>query len=296
MLKAINTAFLEKFYSSLARLEYRGKVSLVQKARLANDVLAGKIAEHGLNVAPVGVPCTLGDVYKSNTYTIQLGGSMDYKRSVMNAIGRAGNKGIVDSYEPDQRNTGYFPIFKDFLYCKNDLSDYAIAVYRRSDTSDPKYFLANGKEIDKYAFAQWAPSDDFKRWSGEEVKKSAVGVMVPVFSEDGKMIFLTDKEGNPILDKDGKPVPKKQKVMLPARDDNGNIIFEKDANGKLKKDEHGNPIPKEIPLPPFQRINLTNCRVYIKEQNITDQILLNRSVDMAWLLQKKAEFEEKVGK
>lgn len=288
MLKAINTAFLEKFYSSFARLEYCGKVKLVQKARLANAVLAGKIAEHGLYVAPVGDPCTLGDVYKSNTYAIQLGGSMDYKRCVMNAIGRAGNKGIVESYEPDQRNTGYFPIFKDFLYCKNDLTDYAIAVYRRSDTSDPKYFLANGTEIDKYAFAQWAPSDDFKRWSGEEVKKSAVGVMVPVFTSDGKMIFETDAEGNQILGKDGKPVPKKKKVMLPARDDNGDIIFEKDANGNL--------VPKEIPLPPFQRINLSNCRVYIKEHNITDQILLNRPVDMAWLLQKKAEFEERVGK
>lgn len=194
-MKKPNMGLLDTLKSTFATLSYKGEYKLVKKAREANEVLAKKLADNGFKVAEKGTACPFASVVKESTYTVSLGGSLNYKRRVESV---AKSNGIECDYKPTHRDLGMFPIYSEMLWVKNDLSEVYVRCYQVSKPK-PKFF-ANGKEISKLAFGQWATSDDFKNLCGEWVAPSLLG------DEDGDIIYAQDEDGNVIKDDKGEPL------------------------------------------------------------------------------------------
>jgi len=194
-MKRLNIGLLDTIKSTFATLNYKGEYKLVKKAREANEVLAKALTTNGFKVAEKGDACPFNSVIKQSTYTVSLGGSLNYKRRVESV---AKSNGIECDYKPSQKKLGMFPIYSEMLWVKDDLSEVYIRCYQVSKPT-PKFF-ANGKEIKKLAFGQWATSDDFKALSGEWVAPSLLG------DEDGDIIFAQDEDGNILRDDSGEPI------------------------------------------------------------------------------------------
>ena len=194
-MKKPNLSVLEALKNSFATLSYKGEYKCVKKARAANEVLAKSLKDNGFEVAVVGSPCPFAKVIKESTYTVSLGASLSYKKRV-ESTARA--NGVECEYHPTHRNLGMFPIFGELLWVKDDLSEVYVRCYQVSKPK-PKFF-ANGKEIKKLAFGQWATSDDFKALCGEWVTPSLLG------DEDGDIIYAQDEDGKILLDEKNEPV------------------------------------------------------------------------------------------
>jgi hypothetical protein len=243
-MKKLNVAYLNTLKNTFARLSYKGDYKLVKKARSVNEVLAKYLADNGVNVAEVGSSCPFSAVQKQSEYTISLGGSLRYKHKTELACKR---NGVDADYHVDKRDLGMFPIYGELLYCKNDLSELYIRAYQVGIPS-PKFY-ANGTEINKASFAQWATSDDYKKLSGLETTEAVVGDI------DGNIIY--------------------------AQDENGNLVFDK--NGE----------PKTIALPPLRAIKLSNCKIFIKGENIIEKMFLDEDWSEAELNEIKTSFYAK---
>lgn len=194
MLKKPNTTAIKG--STLATLHYVGEVKLVKKARSANDVLAKAITANGGNVAEVGSPCPFAKVVKHSAWTAQFGKGLKYKHMTEATMARNNNAGV---YVPENRNLGMFPILGEFLWVKNDLSQMYFRVYQAGIPSD-SWYEADGKRVPKEILAQWLPSDDYKRLSGEYVAPPLIA------DEDGDIIYAQDEDGNVVTDVNGEPV------------------------------------------------------------------------------------------
>jgi len=194
-MKKPNIKVLESIKNTFATLSYKGEYKCVKKAREANEVLAKALTDNGFKVAEKGTPCPFAKVVKESTYTISLGASLSYKKRVESV---AKSNGIDCDYHPTQRDLGMFPIFGEMLWVKNDLSEVYIRCYQVGKPK-PKFF-ADGTEVKKLAFGQWATSDDFKTLSGEWVAPSLLG------DEDGDIIYAQDEDGNILRDESGEPV------------------------------------------------------------------------------------------
>ena len=112
----------------------------------------------------------------------------DHKKMAEATMARNNNAGI---YVPENRNLGMFPILGEFLWVKNDLTQMYFRVYQTSIPTDP-WYEADGKKVPKELLAQWLPSDDYKRLSGEYVAPPLI------CDKDGDIIFAQDEDGNVI--------------------------------------------------------------------------------------------------
>lgn len=182
--------------STLATCHYVGEVKMVKKARPANEVLTKAILAKGGAVADVGAPCPFATVVKHSSWTAQFGKGLKYKKMAEATMARNNNAGI---YVPENRNLGMFPILGEFLWVKNDLTQMYFRVYQTSIPTDP-WYEADGKIIPKELLAQWLPSDDYKRLSGEYVAPPLI------CDKDGDIIFAQDEDGNVIKDENGEEV------------------------------------------------------------------------------------------
>jgi len=157
--------------------------------------LAKYLTDNGVNAAEVGAACPFASVIKKSEYTVSLGAALQYKHKAELACKK---NGVKADYTLEQRDLGMFPLFGELIWCNSkDLSTLYIRCYQ-VNMPTPHYF-ANGKEIKKAQFAQWATSDDYKKLSGLEVTEAVVGDM------DGDIIYAQDAEGNIIYDEKGEP-------------------------------------------------------------------------------------------
>lgn len=228
-----NMVTLATLKSKLVKCAYKGEVKAVQKARPVNDYLAAKMAEAGVTPAPAGTPRPFKVIEKSSNFVLACGASLHYVNKVEKKVEK---NGVEGSYTPDKR-PGKFPLIKgsELLYCSDDFSTEYIVGYLQPSFGNAKpIYYADGKEISVYAVAQWLPSADFAKLSGEEAPKS----FVKEEDENGNVQYVY------------------------AVDDDGNEIV--DANGNKKK----------IELPPYRQIKLTNCVLSTKGkvlQLVTDE-------------------------
>lgn len=192
-IKKLNLAVLKGLANTFATIHYSADYKTVKKARAANETLTKFIEGNGEHVAEVGTLCPF-DVVKKSTYTISLGGSLKYKRKAELLIGR---NGVSAEYHADHRDLGMFPIYKELIWVKNDLSDVYIRCYQAS-MPNPTYFI-NGHEVHKAKFIQWGTNDDFKAASGLEKNTSVVADI------EGNIIYAQDEDGNVICDTNGEP-------------------------------------------------------------------------------------------
>jgi hypothetical protein len=182
--------------STLATLNYTSEVKLVKKARPANDVLSAAITAKGGTVAEPGSACPFKTVLKHSSWTAQLGGSLRYKKMAESTMARNNNPG---EYHPEHRNLGMFPVYGEMLWVSNDLTKMYVRVYQTGIPSE-SWYEADGKKVPKEILAQWLPSDDFKRLSGEYVAPPLIADL------DGDIIFAQDEDGNIVKDSNGEPV------------------------------------------------------------------------------------------
>jgi hypothetical protein len=194
-MKKLNVELLSSIRNTFASMTYKGEYKLVKKARSANETLSKVLAENGVAVAEVGSACPYSSVVKESTYNVSLGAALKYKHKVELATER---NGVKSDYHLDQRDLGMFPLFGELIWCNSkDLATLYIRCYQ-VNTPTPKYY-ANGTEIKKVQFAQWANSDDYKKLSGLETTEAVVGDM------EGNIIYAQDLNGNLILDEKGEP-------------------------------------------------------------------------------------------
>jgi len=182
--------------STLATLNYVGDVKLVKKARVANDVLTKAITAKGGTVAEPGAPCPFKVVRKHSSWTAQLGKGLKYKKMAEATMARHNTPG---EYHPEARNLGMFPILGEFIWVKNDLSQMYYRCYQTNIPTE-SWYEADGKRVPKEFLAQWLPSDDYKRLSGEYVAPPLIADV------EGDIIFAQDEDGNVVTDTNGDPV------------------------------------------------------------------------------------------
>ena len=194
-MKRLNTELLNSIRNTFAKMTYKGEYKLVKKARAVNETLAKVLADNGVEAADVGAPCPFSSVVKESEYNVSLGAALKYKRKVELATAR---NGVKSDYHLEQRDLGMFPLFGELIWCNSkDLKTLYIRCYQVNVTT-PHYY-ANGVEIKKAQFAQWATSDDYKKLSGLETTESVVGDM------DGDIIYAQDENGNILYDENGEP-------------------------------------------------------------------------------------------
>lgn len=200
-----NMATLAALKSKLVRCSYKGEVKLVKKARSVNAVLADKMAKAGITPAEAGSPCPFNVVEKASVFVLSCGSSLHYVRKVET---KAEKNGVEGSYTPDKR-PGKFPLVagSELLYCSDDfLTEYVVGYLQPSYKSgDKPTFYGDGTEINVLMVAQWLPSDDFKKLSGEEAPKSFLK------DENGELVFAVDEDGNEITNEKGEKI----KIPLP---------------------------------------------------------------------------------
>lgn len=200
-----NMDTLASLKSKLTRCSYKGEVKLVKKARAVNAVLASKMAEAGITPAEAGSPCPFATVEKASVFVLSCGSSLHYVRKVEKA---ADKNGVEGTYTPDKR-PGKFPLVagSELLYCSDDFStEYVVGYLQPSFKSgDKPTYFGDGTEINVLMVAQWLPSDDFKRLSGEEAPKSFLK------DEDGELVFAVDEDGNEVVNEKGEKI----KIALP---------------------------------------------------------------------------------
>lgn len=200
-----NTLFLSTIPSTLARLEYNAPYKLVKKARAVSEKLAKEMTEAGFNVPNVGDPCPYIGLLKNSAYTVRVGAKLSYKKLTERKAERLSGQKI--DFEVKKKKMGYFPIFNELIYVKDDFSKAYIRCFPHIDADTmeqaqkmanympkPKYIF-KGDEISRLAFAPWATADDFARWNGDEVENTNV---ISVTNADGTTEFLKplDADGN----------------------------------------------------------------------------------------------------
>lgn len=194
-MKKLNIELLTSIRNTFASMVYTGEYKLVKKARAVNETLAKYLTDNGVDAADVGSPCPFASVIKKSEYTVSLGAALQYKHKAELACKK---NGVKADYTLEQRDLGMFPLFGELIWCNSkDLSTLYIRCYQ-VNMPTPHYF-ANGTEIKKAQFAQWATSDDYKKLSGLEVTEAVVGDM------DGDIIYAQDADGNIIYDENGEP-------------------------------------------------------------------------------------------
>lgn len=214
-----NMVTLATLKSKLVRCSYKGEVKLVKKARAVNEVLAAKMAAAGITPAEAGSPCPFSKVEKSSCFVLSCGSSLHYVKKVET---KAEKNGVEGSYTPDKR-PGKFPLVQgsELLYCSDDFATQYVVGYLQPSykSGDKPVYFGDGTEVNVLMVAQWLPSDDFKRLSGEEVPQS----------------------------------------FLKEEDENGNVqyVYAVDEDGNEIVNEKGEKI--KIPLPPYRQIKLQNC-------------------------------------
>lgn len=214
--------------SKLVKCSYRGEVKLVKKARPVGEVLAKKMKDAGITPAEAGSPCPFRVVEKASDFVLSCGSSLHYVHKVEL---KTAKNGVEGTYTPDKR-PGKFPLIKgcELLYCSDDYStQYVVGYLQKSFAKDAKpVYFGDGKEISVLLVAQWLPSDDFKRLSGEEVPQS----FVKEEDENGKVqyVYAVDEDGNELTDEKGEKI--------------------------------------KIPLPPYRQIKLENCVLSTKGNKI----------------------------
>ena len=200
-----NMVTLATLKSKLVRCSYKGEVKLVKKARSVNEVLAQKMAAAGITPAEVGTPCPFATVEKASNFVLACGSSLHYVHKVEV---KAEKNGVEGSYTPDKR-PGKFPLVRgsELLYCSDDFTTQYVVGYLQPSfkSGDKPVYFGDGKEINVLTVAQWLPSDDFKKLSGEEAPKSFLK------DEDGELVFAVDEDGNEIVNEKGEKI----KIPLP---------------------------------------------------------------------------------
>lgn len=191
--------------SRYARIEYKGEPKMVLKARPVSDELAEKIISAGYTVAEKGTPCPYAKIYKVSASKVLFGTGIKYKRMVNKAALRAAD--MVVDYTPTHREMGYFPIFEELFYVKNDFSRMYMRAYGiPGDTSKPEvhYYAETSKGVEielksVYEIVQWLPAADFNKFNGTEKP-------VALKDDDGNFVVKQDENGNPICDENGNPI------------------------------------------------------------------------------------------
>lgn len=200
-----NMDTLASLKCKLVRCSYKGAVKLVKKARAVNAVLASKMAEAGITPAEAGSPCPFATVEKASVFVLNCGASLHYVHKVEV---RAEKNGVEGSYTPDKR-PGKFPLVKgsELLYASDDFStEYVVGYLQPSFKSgDKPTYYGDGTEINVLMVAQWLPSDDFKKLSGETVPQSFLK------DTDGELVFAVDEDGNEVVNEKGEKI----KIALP---------------------------------------------------------------------------------
>lgn len=189
--------------SQWARLEYKGEPKLVKKARPVSDALKEKIEAHGFKVFDAGSPLPKkwnGKIcYKVSASKILFGKGIKYLRMVKKTAERAAD--MVIDYQPTHREMGYFPIFEELFFVKNDYTRMYMRAYGvAGDTSKPtvEYFM-DDTPVPVWEIVQWLPSDEFNKYNGTEKP-------VALKDDDGNFVIKQDENGNPCYDADGNPI------------------------------------------------------------------------------------------
>jgi len=194
-MRKLNTELLTTIRNTFAHMVYKGDYKLVKKARAVNDTLAKYLADNGVTAAEVGSACPFASVVKESEYTVSLGAALKYKHK---AELQCVKNGVKSEYHLEQKDLGMFPLFGELIWCNSkDLETLYIRCYQ-VNTPKPHYY-ANGVEIKKAQFAQWATSEDYKTLSGLDTTESVIGDL------DGNIIYAQDENGELILDANGEP-------------------------------------------------------------------------------------------
>lgn len=194
-MRKLNIELLTSIRNTFASMTYRGEYKLVKKARAVNETLAKYLTDHGVNAAEVGSACPFASVVKESEYTVSLGAALKYKhKAELSCV----KNGVKSEYHLEQKDLGMFPLFGELILCNSkDLETLYIRCYQ-VNTPKPRFY-ADGVEIKKAQFAQWATSEDYKTLSGLDTTESVIGDL------DGNIIYAQDAEGNLILDANGEP-------------------------------------------------------------------------------------------